>query len=89
MNTIDVRTLVCDLKTTATLLTALRQLQRTAGHRTTSLEARDRRDLKARATRLCCLRAHLRGKVHLRTMTFEQQAVFVDEEAQRYCRRAA
>jgi hypothetical protein len=89
MDTIDVPTLVCDLKTTAALLTVLRQLIRQPGHRTTALEARDRRDLKARATRLCCLRAHLRGRLHLRSMTREEQAVVIDEERQRYCRRAA
>jgi hypothetical protein len=85
----DIDRLVSDLKTTAALLTALKRVLRTSGHKTSPLEARDLRDLKARATRLCCLRAHLRGRLHLRGMTREEQAAFVDDERQVYTLKAA
>jgi hypothetical protein len=62
---------------------------RTSGHKTSPLEARDLRDLKARATRLCCLRAQLRGRLHLRGMSLDEQAAFVDDERQVYTRKEA
>jgi len=89
MESVYLNTLVCDLKTTAALLSALKRVLRQSGHQCTRLEARDLRELKARATRLCCLRAHLRGKLHLRTLTLADQAAFVDEELQNYSRRRA
>ena len=89
MDIVDIERLVCDLKTTAALLSVLKRMLRTSGHRTSPLEARDLRDLKARATRLCCLRAHLRGRLHLRSSSLEEQAAFVDEERQLYTRRLA
>jgi hypothetical protein len=89
MDTIQVDTLVCDLKTTAALLVALKRVLRSSGHRITRLEATDLFRLKRRATRLCCLRAHLRGRIHLRHMTLDEQAAFVDEERQLYTRQAA
>jgi hypothetical protein len=85
----DIDRLVSDLKTTAALLTALKRVLRTSGHKTSPLEARDLRDLKARATRLCCLRAHLRGRLHLRGMSLDEQAAFVDDERQVYTRKEA
>jgi hypothetical protein len=85
----DLDRLISDLRTTAALLHALKRQLRTAGHRTTPLEARDLNAFKARATRLCALRAHLRGRVHLRPMTLEEQAAFVDEERQIYSLKAA
>ena len=85
----DIERLVCDIKTTAALLYALKRVLRASGHRTSPLEARDLRDLKLRATRLCSLRAHLRGRLHRRGMTMEEQAAFVDDERQVYTRQAA
>jgi hypothetical protein len=89
MEAIEVEMLVRDLKTTAALLAALKRILRSAGHKTTRLEARDLLGFKARATRLCALRAHLRGRIHLPTMTREDQAALIDEERQLYTRRAA
>jgi hypothetical protein len=89
MDELDVPRLVRDLKTTAALLIALKRVLRSAGHDMTPLEARLRRDLKARATRLCCLRAHGRGRLHLLRMTRLEQAAFVDEERQLYTRKRA
>jgi hypothetical protein len=89
METIQLDTLVCDLKTTAALLVALKRVVRSTGHRITRLEATDLHALKRRATRLCCLRAHLRGRMHLRHMTLDEQAAFIDEERQLYTRKAA
>jgi hypothetical protein len=89
MNDIDIERLVSDLKMTAALLVALKRLLRSSGHKTTPLEAHTRHDLKARATRLCCLRAHGRGKLHLSRMTLDEQAAFVDDERQVYARRRA
>jgi hypothetical protein len=80
----DIGRLVSDLKTLAALLTALKKVLRTSGHQTSSMEARALRDLKARATRLCALRAQLRGRLHLKGMSLEEQAAFVDEERQLY-----
>lgn len=85
----DIGRLVSDLKSTAALLTALKRILRASGHEISWMEARDQRDLKARATRLCALRAHLRGRLHLRGMSLEEQAAFVDEERQLYTRKAA
>ena len=85
----DIDRLVGDLKTTAALLHALKRMLRTAGHKTSPLEARELHRLKDRATRLCALRAHLRGRIHLRTMTLEEQAAFVDDERQVYTLKAA
>jgi hypothetical protein len=85
----DIERLVSDIKTTAALLHALKRMLRTSGHRTSPLEARDLRELKARATRLCSLRAHLRGRLHRRGMSLEEQAAFVDDERQIYTRQAA
>ena len=81
--------LVSDSKTTAALLTALKRVLRTSGHLTSTMEARQLQDLKARATRLCALRAHLRGRLHLKSMSLEEQAAFVDEERQLYTRKEA
>jgi hypothetical protein len=89
MDIIDIGRLVSDLKTTAALLRVLKRMLRTSGHQMTPLEARDQRDLKARATRLCSLRAHLRGRLHRRTLTPDEQAAFVDDERQLYTRKAA
>ena len=85
----DIDRLVGDLKTTAALLHALKRMLRESGHKTSPLEAQELFRLKARATRLCALRAHLRGRIHLRAMTLEEQAAFVDDERQVYTRRAA
>ena len=89
MERIDVARLVSDLKTTAALLKALKAVLRASGHRVSPLEARDLRDLKGRATRLCCLRAHLRGRLHLRRFTREEQAAFIHDEEQVYTLNAA
>ena len=89
MDDVDLTRLVCDLKTTATLLVALKRVLRSTGHQMSPFEGRELRSLKARATRLCCLRAHLRGRIHLKRMTREEQAAFIDEERQLYSRRAA
>jgi len=89
METIRLDTLVCDLKTTAALLLALKRVLRSSGHRITRLEATDLQRLKLRATRLCCLRAHLRGRIHLRGMTLDEQAAFIDEDRQLYTAKAA
>jgi hypothetical protein len=80
----NIERLVVDLKTTAALLVALKRILRSSGHRTTPLEARERSRLKERATRLNALRAHLRGRIHLRGMTLDEQAAFVDDERQVY-----
>jgi len=85
----DIGRLVSDVKTTAALLVSLKRVLRGAGHRTTPLEARTLGELKARATRLCCLRAHLRGRLHLRRLTLYEQAAFVDDERQVYTRKRA
>jgi len=85
----DIDRLVGDLKTTAALLHALKRVLRASGHKTSPLEAQELFRLKARATRLCALRAHLRGRIHLRAMTLEEQAAFVDDERQVYTRKAA
>ena len=84
MENIRLDILVSDLKTTAALLVALKRVVRSSGHRITSLEACELARLKARATRLCALRAHLRGRLHLKRMSLEEQAAFVDEERQLY-----
>jgi hypothetical protein len=89
MHDLDIPRLVCDLKTTAALLVALKRVLRSAGHHMTPLEARLLRDLKARATCLCCLRAHGRGRLHLLRMTRPEQAAFIDEERQLYSRKSA
>jgi len=89
MDPMDIARLVSDLKTTAALLVALKRVLRSSGHRTTPLEARTLGDLKSRATRLCCLRAHLRGRLHLRRLTLDEQAAFVDDERQVYTRKRA
>ena len=89
MDQMDIRRLVSDLKTTAALLVALKRVLRSSGHRTTPFEARTLGELKSRATRLCCLRAHLRGRLHLLRMTRLEQAAFVDEERQLYTRKRA
>jgi hypothetical protein len=85
----DIDLLVSDLKTTAALLVALKRVLRTSGHKTSRMEAQQLTYLKARATRLCALRAHLRGRLHLRSMSLEEQAAFVDEERQLYTRDEA
>jgi len=85
----DIGRLVSDVMTTAALLVALKRVLRGSGHRTTPLEARTLGELKARATRLCCLRAHLRGRLHLRRLTLDEQAAFVDDERQVYTRKRA
>jgi hypothetical protein len=85
----DIERLVGDLKTTAALLVALKRRLRTSGHRTSPLEAQELSRWKARATRLNALRAHLRGKIHLRGMSLDEQAAFVDDERQVYQRRQA
>jgi hypothetical protein len=85
----DIGRLVSDLKTTAALLVALKRVLRSSGHRMTQLEARTLAELKSQATRLCCLRAHLRGKLHLQRMTLDEQAAFIDDERQIYTRRPA
>jgi hypothetical protein len=85
----DIDRLVGDLKTLAALLAALKRSVRTPGHRISQLEARYLHNLKGRATRLCALRAHLRGRLHLRTMSMDEQAAFVDEERQIYTLQAA
>lgn len=84
MDDLDISRLRSDLKTTAALLVALKKVLRSAGHQMTPLEARTLYDFKARATRLCALRAHLRGRLHLLRMTMDEQAAFVDEERQIY-----
>ena len=89
MDNIDIERLVSDLKTTAALLIALKHVLRSSGHKTTPLEANTLRDLKARATLLCCLRAHGRGRLHLLPMTLDEQATFVDEERQIYGKKRA
>ena len=89
MDPIDIARLVSDLKTTAALLIALKHVLRSRGHQTTPLEAHTLRDLKARATRLCCLRAHGRGRLHLLRMTLEEQAAFIDDERQLYSKKRA
>jgi hypothetical protein len=89
MDQMDIARLVNDLKTTAALLIALKRVLRSSGHQTTPLEARTLAELKRRATRLCCLRAHLRGRLHLLRMTLEEQAAFVDDERQIYTRKRA
>ena len=89
MDHMDIARLVSDLKTTAALLVALKRVLRSSGHRTTPLEARTLTELKSRATRLCGLRAHLRGRLHLGRMTRDQQAAFVDDERQIYTRKRA
>jgi len=89
MEFVDIATLRSDLSTTAALLHALKRAMRTSGHRMTRLEGRTLVELKGRATRLCALRAHLRGRIHLRGSTLEEQADFVDEERQVYTRRRA
>ena len=85
----DIGRLVSDLKSTAALLTALKRVLRTSGHQMSVMEARDLFSFKQRATKLCALRAHLRGRLHLRGMSLEEQAAFVDEERQLYTREAA
>ena len=85
----DIDRLVGDLKSTSALLAALKRVLRTSGHQMSPLEASDLYRLKARATRLCALRAHLRGRLHLRAMTLEEQAAFVDDERQVYTLKAA
>ena len=85
----DIDRLVGDLKTTAALLHALKRVLRASGHKTSPLEARELYRLKDRATRLCALRAHLRGRIHLRSMSLEEQAAFVDDERQVYTLKAA
>ena len=89
MEQMDIGRLVSDVMTTAALLVALKRVLRGSGHRTTPLEARTLGELKARATRLCCLRAHLRGRLHLRRLTLDEQAAFVDDERQVYTRKRA
>jgi hypothetical protein len=89
MDELDIARLVCDLKTTAALLIALKRVLRSAGHAMTPLEARLLHDLKGRATRLCCLRAHGRGRLHISRMTREEQAAFIDDERQVYSRKRA
>jgi len=89
MDHMDIARLVSDLKSTAALLVALKRVLRSAGHRTTPLEARTLAELKVRATRLCCLRAHLRGRLHLLRMTLDEQAAFIDDERQLYTRKRA
>jgi hypothetical protein len=89
MEFVDVASLRTDLSTTAALLVALKRAIRSPGHRMTSLEGRTLVELKARATRLCALHAHLRGRIHLRGSTLEEQAAFVDDERQVYTRRKA
>ncbi len=85
----NIAMLVSDLKTIAALLVALKRVLRARGHQTTKLEAQTLHDLKRRATRLCCLRAHLRGKIHLPRMTLAEQAAFIDDERQLYTRAQA
>jgi hypothetical protein len=85
----DIGRLVGDLKTTAALLHALKRMLRMSGHKTSPLEAQELHRLKDRATRLCALRAHLRGRIHLPSMTLEEQAAFVDDERQVYARKEA
>ena len=85
----DIDRLVGDLKSTSALLATLKRMLRTAGHQTSPLEASELYRLKARATRLCALRAQLRGRLHLRGMTLDEQAAFVDDERQLYTLKAA
>lgn len=86
MNTLRLRN---DLKTTAALLFALKRAIRVPGHNVSPLEARDLAWLKERATKLCALTAHLRGRIHLRSMTLDEQAAFIDDERQVYALRMA
>ncbi len=85
----DIDRLVGDLRTTAALLFALKKMVRTSGHSISPFEARELHRLKQRATVLCALRAHIRGRIHLRSMTLEEQAAYVDDERQVYARKAA
>ena len=86
INTLRLRN---DLRTTAALLFALKRSIRVPGHNISPLEASDLAWLKERATKLCALTAHLRGRVHLRTMTLDEQAAFVDDERQVYALKMA
>lgn len=61
----DLHRLRSDLRNCAETIKALKKHLRTPLYLPTSVEYRELRKLQARATHLCCLRAHHRGRVHL------------------------
>jgi len=66
--------LKCELKSIAAEIRTFKRVLRQPGREITSPEALQLRRWKAEATRLCCIAAHARGRVHRKGGTLTQQA---------------
>ncbi len=75
---LDIRKLKTEINQTAARLKDIKKLYREPHQpNVTWSNVKDYFPLKKRATVLCSLRAHSRGKIHLRGSTAEQQAELV------------
>ena len=74
-----------DINETAARLKVIKGIYRESGQPNLKWEnVRDRQALKKRATLLCSLRAHLRGKIHLKGTTAEEQQALIEKAWQEY-----
>ncbi len=82
---IDIKKLKIKLCETAVAIVMLKQLLRESGQpKVTYKTYRELKTLKQRATVLCSLRAHCRGKIHLQGSSVEKQAEFVSKASEEF-----
>lgn len=82
---LNIKKLKTEINETALELIALKRILRESGQpRVTYKTHVDRKALKHHATVLCSLRAHCRGKIHLRGLTVEQQYELVRKACEEY-----
>lgn len=85
--TLNIEKLKTEINETAAELKSLKTLLRESHQpRVTYKTYVDRKALKNHATVLCSLRAHSRGKIHLRGLTAEQQYELVRAACEEYQR---
>ncbi len=81
----NVKKLKVDINETAAALKAMKKLYREPHQPNVTWEnVKNYRPFKKRATILCSLRAHLRGKIHLKGSTAEEQEALVRAAWQEY-----
>lgn len=85
MTKLNIAKLKTDLKTITQEILAVKAILRESGQpRKTYRTYNELKALKRRATLLCSIRAHHRGKIHLKDSTLDKQAAFIGDAWEDY-----